>query len=167
MKTVQEMITLRELISNICDDLQHYLNDTPVMDVEVDVVIRLLRLMEMYKEQYIDSVGCVHAPDSDGAEDKDAADALDDFDIGEIQKTMNQPIDHNTRKPFTPTLGGIYRLAGTRSMYQCIDIDATHQTCTMRDIEPPNWTCDVHDVGIYNNYSIDWARSTGWTLNKE
>lgn len=97
---------------------------------------------------------------------EDAAATLDDFDIGEIAKTMNQPPDLNTRKTYTPVLMGIYTLAGTHSKYQCIAIDDITHTCTMRNIET-GWTCDAHDMGIYNNYSIDWAYSTGGHFGKE
>lgn len=177
MKTVQELITLRELISNICDDLQHYFNDTPVMDVEVDVVIRLLDLMEMYKARYIDSVGCVpgypevrpdiYAPDPDDTEDKDVADALDDFDIDEIEKTMEKPTDYNSRKPFRPALMGIYKHVSSGSTYQCIAINDADHTYTMRNLKSPHWTFNAHCIYIYNNYSIDWAYSTDGHFEKE
>ena len=94
------------------------------------------------------------------------ADALDDFDLGEIEKTMEQPTDYNTRKPFRPELMGIYRLAGTESKYQCIALDDVYYTCTMRNIET-GWTCDVYGLGIYNNYSIDWSYSTNGHFEKE
>lgn len=172
------MKTVQELLIAICDDLQEYLNDTPITEIHIDVTNRLLDMLNDYKEFYVDtdSVGCVpgypevrpdiYAPDPDDAEDKDAADALEDFDISEIVKTMFQPIDYNTRKPFSPTMGGIYCLAGTYSKYQCIGIDFVHHICTMRNIET-GWVCDVRDIGIYNNYSIDWAYSTNGHFEKE
>jgi hypothetical protein len=140
------------------------------MDVEVDVVIRLLELMEMYKARYIDSVGGVHAPDPapdpDDAEDKDAENTLEDFDTGEIEKTMEQPTDYNSRKPFRPALMGIYKLAGSLSTsYQCIAINDIYHTCTMRNVKT-GWTCEVYDVGIYNNYSIDWSHSKNGHFSK-
>ena len=93
------------------------------------------------------------------------ADALDDFDIGEIEKTMKQPLDINSRKPFRPEPIGIYTLAGTQCKYQCIAIDDVYPMFTMRNIET-GWTCDVHDIGIYNNYSIDWSYSTNGHFEK-
>lgn len=190
MKTVQELITLRALISNICEDLQDYLNNTPVWEVEEDVVIRLLDLMKEYKAQYIDTdsvkVSCqdtnidgcvpgypevrpdVYAPDPDDEEDDRSwrKCILDEWDLGEIEKTMEQPLDHNSRKPFRPRLEGMYRLAGTRSIYECTAIDDVYHTCTMRNIDT-GWACDAHDIGIYNNYSIDWSHSTNGHFEKE
>ena len=160
------MKTVHELLIAICDDLQEYLNDTPITDMQIDVTTRLLELLKDFKVLYADtdSVKCVpgypevrpdiYAPDQD------------DFDLGAIEKTMEQPLDHNSRKPFRPELMGIYRLAGTQSKYQCIAIDEEYRTVTMRNIES-GWVCDAHDIGIYNNYSIDWAYSTNGHFEKE
>ena len=98
-------------------------------------------------------------------EDTVEADELEDFDIGAILKTLEQPLNYNGRKTFRPTLMGIYRLAGTHSMYQCIAIDDVYHYCTMRNVKT-GWTCDVYDIGIYNNYSIDWAYSADGHFEK-
>lgn len=174
------MKTVQELLIAICDDLQEYLNDTPITEMQIDVTTRLLELLKDFKVLYVDtdSVGCVpgypevrpdiYAPDPDDAEDKDAVDTLEDtledFDIGEIEKTIGQPLDISSRKPFRPELMGIYN--HVTSQYQCIAIDNEHNKYTMRNIET-GWTCDAHDMGIYNNYSIDWAYSTSGHFEKE
>lgn len=171
------MKTVQELLIAICDDLQEYLNDTPITEIHIDVTNRLLDMLNDYKEFYVefyvdtDSVGCVPGypevrPDIYAPDPEDAADALDDFDLGAIEKTMEMPLDNNSRKPFRPSLHGIYRLAGTRSKYMCTAIDDVYHTCTMRNIET-GWICDAHDIGIYNNYSIDWAYSTNGHFEKE
>ena len=169
------MKTVQELLIAICDDLQEYLNDTSITEMQIDVTTRLLELLKDFKVLYVDtdSVGCVpgypevrpdiYAPDPDDAEDKDAVDTLEDtledFDIDEIEKIMEQPTDYNSRKPFRPALMGIYKLAGSLSTsYQCIAINDIYHTCTMRNVKT-GWTCEVYDVGIYNNYSIDWSHS--------
>lgn len=156
------MKTVQELLIAICDDLQEYLNDTPITEMQIDVTTRLLEMLKDFKVIYIDtdSVKVSHTdPD-------DASDALDDFDLGEIEKTMGQPLDINSRKPFRPELMGIYILAGTECKYQCIAIDDVYHTFTMRNIES-GWVCDAHDIGIYNNYSIDWTYSTNGHFEKE
>ena len=149
------MKTVQELLIAICDDLQEYINDTPITEMQIDVTTRLLELLRDF------NVSDIYATDPD-----DTADALDDFDLGEIEETVEKPLDINSRKPFKPVVDGVYINAGTGSMYQCISINEVHQTCTMRNITS-GWTCDVHDIGIYNNYSIDWAYSTNGHFDKE
>jgi hypothetical protein len=172
------MKTVQKLLIAIRDDLQEYLNGTPITEMHIGIVNRLLDLLNDCKPLYVDtdSVKCVpgypevrpdiYAPDPDDAEDKDAENTLEDFDTGEIEKAMEQPLDINSRKPFIPELMGIYTLAGTQYKYQCIAIDDVYRTFTMRNIET-GWVCDAHAMRIYNNYSIDWSYSTNGHFDKE
>lgn len=154
------MKTVQELLIAICDDLQEYLNDTPITEMQIEVTTRLLEMLNDFKVLYVDTDSVkVPLPDPDDAEDKDAEDPLEDFDTGAIEYTMEQPTDYNTRKPYRPVLRGIYRLAGTHSYYQCIAVDDVNNAYTMRNINS-RWTCIAHNIGIYSNFCIDWAYSS-------
>lgn len=70
----------------------------------------------------------------------------------------------NTRTPFTPKIGQIYRNKGGGS-YECMQIDDYYGEHVMRNVAS-GWTFTAHGIAIYDDGMIDWDFSTNGRFEK-
>lgn len=62
------------------------------------------------------------------------------------------------RKPFAPQPGTTYWNQG--GMYECVGAPDQAGRAIMRNLTS-GWTFYAHDVGMYDDGSIDWSYSSG------
>ncbi len=67
----------------------------------------------------------------------------------------------DSRKPFTPEVGGLYENEGG-GIFRCLYVfeQLYKNAATMRN-ERSGWTFEAHGIGVYKDGRIDWDYSTG------
>lgn len=78
-------------------------------------------------------------------------------DAEEADAGMKERQDHGKRRRYYPELGDIIEnTAGGKYCVTAISI-CSCQVCNIKS----GWTCDVHELGIYEDGKCDWSYSTG------